>query len=257
MGTRVLSLIHEDGRTQLRAAVPLSWTLQSLSSAADLTAALKSFGVGRTVVLDPAIVQVDALERILSAAERSGAGVLLYSSLDSRSVERVLDVVTRLPAEVLFYGVDDERVILARLLTQLPFSSVPALVLRRLAPSLKHLPPPLRIPAVGLFGWAASGSLNDVQEHLEVSSSSVRRAVHGASLESLARLRDCARLARVCERMLTTAETLTMIADREGFESLRTLEDQFARIIAIPPSQARAKLSADEMANRLAAGSSR
>jgi hypothetical protein len=252
MGKRILALIHQDGRPHLRAAVPASSTLQIVLSAADLTAALKAFGVDRTVVLDPAVVQADALELILGAVERTGAGMLLYSSLGPRSVERALEIVKRLPTECLFHGTDDV-VILSHLLSQLPFSSVPALVLRRLAAPIGHLSGSLQMPVLGLFGWAPIDDASaEAREDAHVGSSSVRRAFHNAGLGSLARLRVCARLARVTERMLTSREGLEMIADREGFESLRTLEDQFARIVAVPPRQARSMLAAADIADRLA-----
>lgn len=249
----VLGLVRERGVLRLRAALPRLWRLESLTSAAELVSSLDAKPLGTTVVLDPVMIRSDALDAVLGAVERRGGGLLVYAPSEIATIETVLGIASRLPAEIVLYGAIEEVAILMHRLAAMPLCSAPSLLLGRIAPALRALPASLARPFVALFGWRPlPDSINELLSGVQMHRRTAEHQTRKAGLHGIARLRIAAQLARAWEGLTESQGHFTQLVRQEGV-SIRTLEDQFQRLVGVAPREARQQLTTRQFVDRLAA----
>lgn len=218
--------------------------------------ALAFLALNRTAVLilDPSLLSESNIDLLTTAISRDGIPVLIYTAFVHARLRSVLDIVRTINCEILFSDLEDDATLLMRLLESTDCTSPCMLMLRQLAPELRHLPAALAHETAGLFGWRRMpSSVGTFCNATDMSARRVGRWLQRIGVRSPSLLLSCARLARTWHGIYDPRDTSEKSAALGGFETVRNMTDHHRRVVGISYRYARETLTANEFARLLSA----
>lgn len=195
------------------------------------------------VVLDPAGARPDALADLARMVAGLRIPLVFWADRTASNATRVLAAASILPVELVFRGTDD-GVILRAALRRAESVTAPARLLSELAEQFSRLPDTIQLPAVALFsGVDLSQSAERFVEQTRLSGNTVERRLRDVGLCGVKRLVDAARMARAYGPLAQGKSQIASVAIEAGYNSVRTLRQQYHRIIGMPLRDVRRNLS--------------
>lgn len=220
---QILALLDDIAVKRLRLAVDRKIKVHHIDGAALAT---RLADQARTlVVVDPSRVRPDAFVSLVETARsRGNVAVLVYAALTADTARAAVTASQILPIETVFFDAYNEHDALAHACGLLLVPSVPALVLRGLAPMVGMMPRRLATRVVGLFGrQPIPSSTSAMLDGLGVPVDTAHDWFVAAGIAKPHHLRACAVLARAYPDLGRKQSRLDLIADAFGAGSVRSL----------------------------------
>lgn len=250
--THVAALVPSDVVARIGPTIVRRLTIEFCASAAQLIHAVVT-GHTNVIILDPTIVRPDTHARIIETVDAAGPGLVLYLPLTTDAARLVLDTTIRLRVECVFHTPNERLAHVMPQVCQVSTPSMPSLVLTEIAHAVTALPPMLGMVVVGMFGWLPiPDSVAEFAASARIERRSLERHLTAAGLTGPKRLIACARLARTWHDLQDHRLHIAIVAERNGFASIRTFTEQYHRLLGGSPRTFRTKHAAREFAARLA-----
>ena len=216
----------------------------------DVALALETGGA-TAVAVELTLLRQDALDSLVAAVVRSGAGMLACLPLTAEGVDRLLAVLQLVPCEVQLDGHDDATLLRDRI-RRLPQTSLPSSVLYGISRRVSRLPTSLRfLPVAILCGPLGEVDSHDLIMRTGMSIRSVERWLNRVGLASISRLRRVRRVAQSMELMGSSRVNLGAVATECGFGAERALAAAWNATVGRSPRRASRSMSREEVANAL------
>ena len=253
----ILALLSNDALQALRCCVGPTDILVRVSGATALARIARPRGAD-AVVINPSAFTDAEWDEARAALSVADVPVLLYATLDPKSVRRVLAAAALGVREVLFRHIDDDPAAVRVRLEMLGHPAPPARLLSTLAGRIERLPADVQRATVPLFCSAPVPRWADQMAYdADVPRRSLDRWMSRAGLAGTAALLDVARLARIWTPLVEGKASHADVAARAGYRRARMLAVHARRIVGVSPSHFGTRLSADEFVSRLAHHASR
>ena len=167
--------------------------------------------------------------------------LVFWADRTASNATRVLAASGILPVELVFRGTDNGAILRAAL-RRAESISAPARLLSELTEQFSRLPDTIQLPVVALFGGVdLSQSAERFVEQTRLSGNTVERRLRDVGLCGVKRLIDAARMARAYGP-LAQGTQMASVAIEAGYNSVRTLRQQYHRIIGMPLRDVRRNL---------------
>jgi hypothetical protein len=250
---KILALVPDDSRHVLERSLRDAQRLTDAGGAKSVASALRE-GRCDAIVLDPAMLDSDEFESVMSAVNRSGVPMMLYTTLGGVAARRIVQAVDGVAHELVFRGSDDAPELVQRKLAALVAPSAPAILLSHAASHFRAFPDRLQTVSVSLFGRSSLPRwVNGLVKESGLARRTVDRWMHNGGIAGAARLLDTARLARVWEPLVERGMTENEVAHRFGYARLRLLTAHSRRITGAAPRELRTHFTRETFSARLAA----
>jgi AraC-like DNA-binding protein len=206
------------------------------------------------IVLDPDDWSDDVFATLLPAFAASKAELIYYTQLRPANADRAVALASQRPVHVVLRGAEAAGLVLREAILNATHRSIPAALLKDVAPRLAHLPSGLAARSVGMFGSAEIPRWVDgMLDGSGVGRRSVDRWMSRAGLPSAAVVLDVARLARAWHLIVDDQLTVDEVSRRMGYRRTRTFNEHLRRYLRVTPSALGKQLTGSETLSRLRA----
>jgi hypothetical protein len=249
---KILALLPDDARHVLERSISADQRVTTARGAESVAAWLREKRCD-ALVLDPAVLNSDEFETVMSALNESGVPAMLYTTLGPVAAHRIVGAVEFAARELVLRGADDLPEILQRKLAALVAPSAPAILLSGAAAHFRSFPDKLQTVSVSLFGRSMLPRwVGGIVRESGLSRRTVDRWMQRSGISGAARLLDAARLARVWEPLVEREMDVESVALRCGYARIRLLTAHARRLTGVGPMELGATYTRETFGARLA-----
>lgn len=209
-------------------------------------------GSAKLLILDPINLRDDSFREVLGISIEAGVSLLIWARLTPVVAARVVVASRLLPVEVLFREFDSLARRLPALMRDGASATAPALVLHGLSPHIAQLRDSMRRPILACFGGARTpASVGRLAARIGCSRRTLERALHDVGLRGAKRMLAVVRIAHSWRALARAEDSLDEVAERAGYESVRTLTHSYHTVVGLAPRRAARSLTTEAFALRL------
>jgi AraC-like DNA-binding protein len=232
---KILALLPDDAREVLEGSLTGEQTLSRAGSSDSVAASLRERRCD-ALVLDPRMLNDGDFEQVLTALNKSGVPMLMYTTLGGPAAKRIVAAVDGAARELVLRGSDDMPDVLQRRIKALTAPTAPAMLLSKAASHFRAFPEKLQTVSVSLFGRSTLPRwVGGIVKESGLARRTVDRWMHAGGISGPGRLLDAARLARVWEPLVDRGISVEQVAQRYGYGQLRLLTAHSRRMTGVGP----------------------